>query len=94
MIKMYNFDEINRQTRNKCLLSTDGFRGYIFHAVENIKFPHKNEELTMFLVNNAGILLKAENMFIQNADCFIKVEFGLSKRCIIGRTEKDLGSCE
>ena len=75
-------------------MSTDGFRGYIFHAVENIKFPHKNEELTMFLANNTGVLLKAENMFIQNADCFIKVEFGLSKRCIIGRTEKDLGSCE
>ncbi|MGN0203320.1 MAG: MalY/PatB family protein, partial [Coprococcus sp.] len=40
---MYNFDEIiDRQHTNA--MNTDGFRDYIFHADENMKFPYKDEE--------------------------------------------------
>lgn len=40
---MYNFDEvIDRRHTNA--MNTDGFRGYIFHADENMTFPYKDEE--------------------------------------------------
>jgi len=41
--KMYNFDEIIDR-RNTNSMNTDGFRAYIFHADENMKFPYKDEE--------------------------------------------------
>ena len=37
---MYNFDEIIDR-RNTNALNTDGFRGYIFHAGPEKKFPYK-----------------------------------------------------
>lgn len=40
---MYNFDEIIDR-RNTNAMNTDGFRSYIFHADENMKFPYKDEE--------------------------------------------------
>jgi len=40
---MYNFDEIIDR-RNTNAMSTDGFRAYIFHADETMKFPWKDEE--------------------------------------------------
>ena len=40
---MYNFDEIIDR-RNTNAMNTDGFREYIFHADENMKFPYKDEE--------------------------------------------------
>ncbi|WP_154890258.1 MalY/PatB family protein [Longibaculum muris] len=40
---MYNFDEIiDRKHTNA--MNTDGFRDYIFHADESMKFPYKDEE--------------------------------------------------
>lgn len=40
---MYNFDEvIDRRHTNA--MNTDGFRDYIFHADESMKFPYKDEE--------------------------------------------------
>ena len=40
---MYNFDEIiDRKGTNA--LNTDGFRGYIFHAGPEKKFPYKDDE--------------------------------------------------
>lgn len=40
---MYNFDEIiDRQHTNA--MNTDGFRDYIFHADENMKFPYEDDE--------------------------------------------------
>ena len=35
----YNFDEIIDR-RNTNALNTDGFRGYIFHAGPEMKFPY------------------------------------------------------
>jgi cystathionine beta-lyase len=35
---MYNFDEIIDRTHTNAL-NTDGFRGYIFHAGPEKKFP-------------------------------------------------------
>lgn len=40
---MYNFDEIIDR-KNTNAMNTDGFRSYIFHADENMKFPFKDEE--------------------------------------------------
>lgn len=40
---MYNFDEIIDR-RHTNAMNTDGFRDYIFHADENMKFPYKDEE--------------------------------------------------
>lgn len=40
---MYNFDEIIDR-RHTNAMNTDGFRGYIFHADENMTFPYKDEE--------------------------------------------------
>ncbi len=40
---MYNFDEvIDRKNTNA--LNIDGFRGYIFHADETMKFPYEDDE--------------------------------------------------
>lgn len=45
----YNFDEIiDRQHTNA--LNTDGFRGYIFHAGPEKKFPFKDEEFVRMWV--------------------------------------------
>ncbi|MDL2235159.1 PatB family C-S lyase [Christensenellaceae bacterium OttesenSCG-928-L17] len=45
----YNFDEvIDRRGTNA--LSTDGFRGYIFHADETMTFPYKDEEFVRMWV--------------------------------------------
>lgn len=40
---MYNFDEIIDR-RHTNAMNTDGFRDYIFHANETMKFPYKDEE--------------------------------------------------
>ena len=40
---MYNFDEVIDR-RNTNALNTDGFRSYIFHADDSMKFPFKDEE--------------------------------------------------
>ncbi len=40
---MYDFDEIIER-RNTNALNTDGFRDYIFHADDSMKFPFKDEE--------------------------------------------------
>ncbi|MBE6032373.1 MAG: putative C-S lyase [Clostridiales bacterium] len=40
---MYNFDEIIDR-KNSNAMSTDGFRDYIFHADENMKFPYADDE--------------------------------------------------
>lgn len=40
---MYNFDEIINR-RNTNAMNTDGFRDYIFHADETMKFPYKDDE--------------------------------------------------
>ena len=46
---MYNFDEIiDRQHTNA--LSTDGFRGYIFHAGPEKVFPYKDDEFVRMWV--------------------------------------------
>lgn len=39
----YNFDEIIDRRNTNCL-NTDGFRQYIFHADESMKFPFADEE--------------------------------------------------
>lgn len=39
----YNFDEIIDRRHTSCM-NTDGFRQYIFHADENMKFPYADEE--------------------------------------------------
>lgn len=33
----------------------------------------KGEDLPMFFANNAGVLLEGGNMFVQNSDCFIRL---------------------
>ncbi len=40
---MYDFDEIIER-RNTNALNTDGFRDYIFHADDSMKFPFKDDE--------------------------------------------------
>lgn len=40
---MYNFDEIIDR-RHTNAMNTDGFRDYIFHGDETMKFPYKDEE--------------------------------------------------
>lgn len=40
---MYNFDEIIER-RHTNALNTDGFRGYIFHADDSMKFPYADDE--------------------------------------------------
>lgn len=40
---MYDFDEIIDR-RNTNAMNTDGFRSYIFHADDSMKFPYKDEE--------------------------------------------------
>lgn len=40
---MYNFDEIIDR-KNTNAMNTDGFRDYIFHADENMKFPYEDDE--------------------------------------------------
>lgn len=45
----YNFDEIIDR-RNTNALNTDGFRGYIFHAGPEKKFPFKDEEFVRMWV--------------------------------------------
>ena len=46
---MYDFDEIiDRQHTNA--LSTDGFRGYIFHAGPEKVFPYKDDEFVRMWV--------------------------------------------
>lgn len=40
---MYNFDEIIDR-RHTNAMNTDGFRDYIFHADETMKFPYQDEE--------------------------------------------------
>ena len=46
---MYNFDEIIDRRNTNCL-NTDGFRGYIFHAEPEKKFPYKDEEFVRMWV--------------------------------------------
>ena len=46
---MYNFDGIVDR-RNTNALNTDGFRGYIFHAGPEKKFPYKDEEFVRMWV--------------------------------------------
>lgn len=40
---MYNFDEIIDR-KNSNAMNVEGFRGYIFHADESMKFPYKDDE--------------------------------------------------
>ena len=44
---MYNFDEIIDR-RHTNAMKTDGFRDYIFHADETMKFPYQDEEFIRF----------------------------------------------
>ena len=46
---MYNFDEIINR-RNTNARNTDGFRGYIFHAGPEKKFPYKDDEFVRMWV--------------------------------------------
>ncbi|MFI3142319.1 MAG: PatB family C-S lyase [Clostridia bacterium] len=46
---MYNFDEIIDR-RHTNALNTDGFRGYIFHADETMKFPFEDEDFVRMWV--------------------------------------------
>lgn len=46
---MYNFDEIVDR-RNTNALNTDGFRGYIFHAGPEMKFPYADDEFVRMWV--------------------------------------------
>jgi len=46
---MYNFDEIIDRTHTNAL-NTDGFRGYIFHAGPEKKFPYKDDEFVRMWV--------------------------------------------
>lgn len=39
----YNFDEIIDRRHTNCM-NTDGFRQYIFHADETMKFPYADDE--------------------------------------------------
>lgn len=39
----YNFDEIIDRKNTSCM-NTDGFRQYIFHADESMKFPYEDDE--------------------------------------------------
>lgn len=45
----YNFDEIIDR-RNTNALNTDGFRGYIFHAGPEMKFPYADDEFVRMWV--------------------------------------------
>jgi len=46
---MYNFDEIiDRKNTNS--LNVEGFRGYIFHADESMKFPYADDEFVRMWV--------------------------------------------
>jgi len=45
----YNFDEIIER-RNTNALNTDGFRGYIFHAGPEMKFPYADDEFVRMWV--------------------------------------------
>lgn len=40
---MYNFDEVIER-RHTNAMNTDGFRGYIFHADDTMKFPYADDE--------------------------------------------------
>ena len=46
---MYNFDEIIDRTHTNAL-NTDGFRGYIFHAGPEKKFPYADDEFVRMWV--------------------------------------------
>lgn len=46
---MYNFDEIIDR-RHTHAMNTDGFRAYIFHADESMKFPYADEEFVRMWV--------------------------------------------
>ena len=45
----YNFDEIIDR-RNTYAMNTDGFRGYIFHAGPEMKFPYADDEFVRMWV--------------------------------------------
>lgn len=51
---MYNFDEIIDR-RHTNAMNTDGFRDYIFHADETMKFPYKDEEFIRMWDSRYGI---------------------------------------
>ena len=55
-------------------------------------FP-KDENLTLFFAENAGVLLEGGNMFVSNADGFYSIEFGLSKVCFGSWVAADCGCC-
>ena len=48
----YNFDEIIDRKHTNCM-NTDGFRQYIFHADETMKFPFADEEFIRMWTNGA-----------------------------------------
>lgn len=39
----------------------------------------RDEDLPMFFANNAGVLLEGGNMFVQNSDCFIRLNLACPK---------------
>lgn len=39
----------------------------------------KDEQLTIFFANNAGVLLEGGNVFVQNADCFVRINIACPK---------------
>ena len=45
----YDFDEIIDR-RNTNAMNTDGFRGYIFHAGPEMKFPYADEDFVRMWV--------------------------------------------
>lgn len=63
----YNFDEIIDRRHTSCM-NTDGFRQYIFHADENMKFPYADEEF---------IRMWIADMEFATPDCIID---GIQKR--------------
>lgn len=63
----YNFDEIIDRRGTSCL-NTDGFREYIFHADENMKFPFADDEF---------IRMWVADMDFATPDCIID---GIKKR--------------
>ena len=44
---------------------------------------NKDEDLPMFFAYNAGVLLEGGNMFVQNSDCFIRLNLACPKSVLV-----------
>ena len=68
---MYNFDEIIDRWHTNAM-NTDGFRDYIFHADESMKFPYKDEEFIRMWV--------ADMEFATPEDVYKRQSYGSGRR--------------